>query len=269
MPRRGIMGKRFIILAMLISILVEANQCNIDVLHSTLNKYEYFLEQGTYEGQDWSSFPVKPKSRSDTFRLVFEHFVKNDGKTIVELGSTRSFTHGGLEGCNKDNPQYWTPNAPENWDWGAGLFTRMAAECLYHVHPEVHTVDIEFAHLKRCQLITAPYSSIIQYHHASSLNFLRICQFADGIDLIYLDTGNMTPIEETARLQLEEVEIIVERGLLSKHGLLLIDDVKNQTPKLFGDRSGLGKSKYSLPYLLEHGFEIVADEYQVVLRRVS
>lgn len=242
-------------------------QDTVDIMYSTLNKYKYFLEQGTYEGQDWSSFSVKPKSRFDTFRLVFEHFVKNDGKTIVELGTTRSFTHGGLEGCNQDNPQYWTPNAPQNWDWGAGSFTRMAAECLYHVHPEIYTVDIELAHLKRCQIITAPYASIIQYHHNSSLKFLRTCQFAGGIDLIYLDTGNMN--QDAARLQLEEAKIIVERGLLSKHGLILIDDVKNQTPKLFGDYSGLGKSKYSLPYLLNHGFEIVADEYQVVLRRVS
>lgn len=29
---------------------------------------------------------------------------------------------------------------PESWDWGAGSFTRVAAECLSHVQPEMHTV---------------------------------------------------------------------------------------------------------------------------------
>ena len=85
--------------------------------------------------------------------------------------------------------------------------------------------------------------------------------------MLYLDTGDMTPIEPTALLQLDEVKIVVKRNLLSPNGLILIDDVKNQTPKKFGDKSGLGKSKYSIPYLLEHWYEIIMDEYQVILRR--
>jgi len=42
-------------------------------------------------------------------------------------------------------------------------------------------------------------------------------------------------------------KIIVEKNLLTPNGILLIDDVKNQTPKKFGDTSGLGKSKYAIP----------------------
>jgi len=75
----------------------------------------------------------------------------------------------------------------------------------------------------------------------------------------------MNPIEPTAQLQLREAQIIVERDLLDDNGLLLIDNVRNQN--VTGDEPALGKSKYAIPYLIQHGFEIIADEYQVILRK--
>ena len=88
-------------------------------------------------------------------------------------------------------------------------------------------------------------------------------------DVIYLDTGDMTPIEDTSLLQLIEANQIVERNLLNINGLLIIDDVRNPTPKIAGETNNLGKAKYSIPYLLENNFEIVMDEYQVILKKKS
>ena len=218
-----------------------------------LEHYKAYLEAGTYMGQDWSSFQQIPKSRYDTFKLAFEHFETHNGKVIVELGTSRSFTHGGHIGCNRDDVRFWMPQAPENWDWGAGFFTRMAAESLEHLHPIIHTIDLQANHITRCKVMTKEFNHFIRYYVCSSIDFLKRCQ-PQSIDLLYLDTGDMTPIEPTALLQLTEAKIIVERNLLTPHGILLIDDVKNQTPKHFGDTSGLGKSKYALPYLLSHGF---------------
>lgn len=232
-----------------------------------LDPYKYFLEAGTYGNQDWSSFKEIPKSRYETFKFAFEHFVSQDGKIVVELGTSRSYVHGGHPGCNLSDPHYWTPENPENWDWGAGFFTRMACECLIQCSAKIHTIDINPEHIERCKLITVDFKDRMFYHVSSSQDFLRTCNFPHGIDLLYLDTGDMTPIEPTALLQLEEAQIIVERNLLSKDGIILIDDVRNQTPKKFGEKSDLGKSKYALPYLLEHGFEIVVDEYQVILKK--
>lgn len=232
-----------------------------------LKPYKKYLDWGTYEGQDWSSVSLLPKSRYQTFKAAFDHFEKNGGKIVVELGTSRSFTHGGLPGCNLDDPVHWKPELPENWDWGAGFFTRMSAMCLSHLSPVIHTVDLCPNHIARCKVMTNDYADILVYHVANSLEFLTNCDFPNGIDLLYLDTGDMTPIEPTAQLQLEEAKIIVERNLLSEKGLLLIDDVRNQTPKKFGETSDLGKSKYSLPYLLEHGFEVVMNEYQVILKK--
>lgn len=230
-----------------------------------LKQYKAYLEIGTNEGQEWSYFKQKPKSRYYTFKRAFELFEQMHGSIIVELGTTRSFVHGGLHGCNSDDISYWEPENPKSWDWGAGCFTRMVSESLAHTHPVIHTVDIVKNHIERCKIITKDFKDLITYHVTSSEHFLRT--FPLKIDLLYLDTGNMTPIEETAQLHLREAKIIIERDLIKKDGLILIDDVRHTTPKKFGEKSDYGKAKYSLPYLLAHGFEIIEDEFQVLLRK--
>ncbi len=250
------------VLALNITAL-QAEYCSV----SLLEPYRQFLVSGTYDHADWSDFKTPPKSRYDTFRKSFELFEENQGKVIVELGTSRSFVHGGLLGCNSDDTRFWTPNEPQNWDWGAGFFTRMVSASLCYLNPQIHTVDLISSHINRCKWMTKEYSNLITYHVASSLDYLAQCQFSEGIDLLYLDTGDMTPIEPTALLQLAEAKIIVKRNLIASKGIILIDDVRNQTPKKFGDTTGLGKSKYALPYLLENGFELVMDEYQVLLQK--
>ena len=194
--------------------------------------------------------------------MAFDHFEKTGGKIVVELGTTHSFVHGGHPGCDKDDIGYWHPHTPVDWDWGAGCFTLMAAEWLAHLQPQIFTIDNDASAIRRCQIMTKGYDAVL-HHRTTSEQFLKT--FPQKIDLLYLDTGYMNPIEHTARLQLREAKIIVERDLLTDNGLLLIDDVRNQN--VIGDASGLGKSKYAIPYLLENGFEIVADEYQVILRK--
>lgn len=243
------------------------NQEIFNHISTAINKYQLFMQKGTLENQDWSTFSTPPQARDVTFKKAFELFAENNGKTIVELGTTRSFVHGGLPGCNSDDVRFWTPNNPENWDWGAGCFTRVAAECLAPLNPIMRTIDLAQQHINRCKIITAPFAHFIHYHVCSSLTYLANTN--DKIDLLYMDTGDMTPIEPTAQLQLEEARLLVSRDLIASRGLILIDDVRNQTPKKFGEESDLGKAKYALPYLLEHGFEIIEDEYQVLLQKID
>ncbi len=253
--------KKIIMPSLLIMLSAQAT------IEDKIIKYKPYLKKGTYEGfGNWPAEKPLPRSRYYTFKKAFEHFEAHNGKIVVELGTTRSFTHGGHPGCCSSDTKYWTPYQPENWDWGAGSFTRIAAEALQHTNPEFHTIDLSARHIRICQKITEEFD-FMRYHVCSSVDFLRRCNFENGIDLLYLDTGNMTPIERTAQLHLEEARIIVERNLIAPNGIILIDDVRNQAPKQFGETSELGKAKYSLPYFLEHGFEIVADEYQVILKK--
>ena len=77
----------------------------------------------------------------------------------------------------------------------------------------------------------------------------------------------MHPIEPTAQLHLREAKIIVEKNILADNGIILIDDVRNCGPKSRGEKSDYGKAKYSIPYFLENGYEIIMDEYQVILKK--
>lgn len=251
----------YLSLILLISPFLYPTQENI--IAQKLAPYQEFLDSGTYEAASVQQMKIKPKSRYHTFKLAFEHFANNNGTVIVELGTTRSFVHGGLPGCCSDDTRYWTPENPERWDWGAGGFTRMAALCLAHCNPIIHTIDLDGGAIRRCQLITKDFKNIIKYHVCTSQYFLSQCA-PESIDLLYMDTGGIDL--ETARLHLEEAKIIVARGVVKKGGIILIDDVKNFIP---GDASNLGKAKFSIPFLLEHGFVIIADEYQVIMLRVA
>jgi hypothetical protein len=232
---------------------------------TVLDKYRAHLDEWTYAGQDWTPFDRLPLSRSATFGRAFDLFRRSGGRAIVELGTIRSYTHGGHPACNTDDRSSWKPDNLANWDWGAGCFSRVAAECLADLSPSIVTVDAAATHLDRCRLITASFARLFSYVHADSCEFLR--GYDGSIDLLYLDTGDMTPIEPTADLQLAEARIVLERELVPVGGLILIDDVRNQTPRAFGEQSDLGKAKYSLPLLLRHGFRIEMSGYQVLLMR--
>lgn len=208
-------------------------------------------------------FKLKPKSRYYTFKYCYDN-LKINTPVIVELGTSRSFVDGRFDGCNSDDIKYWEPNNPEKWDWSAGIFTKVFSNL--YPNSDFHTLDLMESHINRCKIMNNDMKNII-YHVSSSEDFLK--NFDKKINLLYLDTEDMTPIEETAKLHLREAKIIVERELLANDGIILIDDVKSIVPKQYGELSDLGKAKYSIPYFLKNGFEIVMDEYQCVLKKIN
>lgn len=204
-----------------------------------------------------------PKFRYDTFKYCWDAVKKNKFKTIVELGTTRSFVDGKYEGCNSDDVKYWEPENPDKWDWSAGCFTRVFGELIQGTDIELITVDMSSSHIQRSKTITSDMDNI-EYFVMSSEEFLSSGE--GQIDFLYMDTGDMTPIESTAQLHLREAKIIVEKNIISDGGILLIDDVRSPLPKMTSNEtSDYGKAKYSIPYLQENGFELVMDEYQVVM----
>ena len=73
--------------------------------------------------------------------------------------------------------------------------------------------------------------------------------------------------EFTAELHKREAILIVKHDILKDDGIILIDDVRNPCNDF--SKKNLGKSKYSIPYLLNNGYEIIADEYQVILKKIK
>ena len=203
-----------------------------------------------------------PLSRYYTFKYCYDYFNENNLNkiNILELGTSRSFVDGRFEGCNLNDEKYWEENNPEKWDWSAGCFTKVFS----NLFPDsnLNTVDLISDHIERCKYMNKDRNNII-YNVSSSEDCLKNTN--EKYDLIYLDTGDMTPIEETAQLHLREAKIIVERNLLNNSGLILIDDVMSCVPKEHGEESELGKAKYSIPYFLENGYKSVFNEYQTIL----
>ena len=224
-----------------------------DLLNNAMDYYYSNEENRKYFGNI-------PLSRYYTCKYCFENIKENP--VIVELGTSRSFVDGRFEGCNLNDIKYWEPNSPEKWDWSAGLFTKTFSNLF--PNSEFHTVDLMKSHIERCKLMNNTMNNIT-YHVSSSEEFLN--SFDKKVDLLYLDTGDMTPIEDTAQLHLREAKIIVEKEIVNKNGLILIDDVKSVIPKQHGEKSDLGKAKYSIPYLLENGYKVIMSEYQYILKK--
>jgi len=219
-----------------------------------------------YKNEDFIKFYSRvPKFRYDTFKYCWDYFLKKNFKTIVEMGTSRSFVDGKFPGCNSDDPKYWDISNPEIWDWSAGCFTRVFGELIQDTDIDLITLDLEAKHIERCKVITSNLKNI-QYFVMSSEDFLLNGE--GQIDFLYMDTGDVTPIEPTAQLHLRESKILVEKNLISENGLILIDDVRNPQSKKQDD-SEYGKAKYSIPYLQENGFSIIMDEYQIVMEKVK
>jgi len=154
------------------------------------------------------------------------------------------------------DPKYWQPRSPRKWDWGAGMFTRMCACELHERRPSIHSVDTSADAIAISRIATSDWPGLVTFHHMTSEAFLRT--FDGSIDLLYMDTGETG--DESAELHAREAAIVLSRGLLARRGIVLIDDV--HVPGRTAS-----KGARSIPLFCAHGFEVLIEDYQVVLQR--
>ena len=198
--------------------------------------------------------------RKNTFEESYNHVVSSmkekDEYTIVELGSSRSFVTGGKPGCMNPDVRYWNPDRPEDWDWGAGVFTKVFAENLKDKNCKIYTVDPDNNANFIVSTMCKDYKNVNIYKGYST-DFLK--SFSDKIDLLYMD--HMETSEASAIQHLEDIKLVINNKLMSENGIILIDDI--------GGDSTNGKGKYSIPYLLNEGYKKSRDEYQVLMVKDS
>jgi len=224
----------------------------------SIDQYKNFLDHNTNDGMGYAD---ESKSRYQSFKQCLNHLGTITNPKVLELGTSRSFVGGAFVGCNSDDPKYWNPNDFSKWDFGAGVFTIVFGQAGVNLT----TVDLAHDHIKRCKIMTDSLNIKCNHVVSDSINFLK--KTIMKYDLIYLDTGDMFPIEPSEDLQLEEVKVIISRKLLAPGGLLLIDDVLNHTPRSLGNiENKFGKSTKSLPYLLDNGFKLIFEGYQYILK---
>ncbi len=226
---------------------------------NNIEQYKKFLDHDTNDGMGHED---ESKSRYQSFKKCIDFLSVKSNPEVLELGTSRSFVGGAFVGCNSDDTSYWNPNDFTKWDFGAGVFTLIFGQ----TNCRLTTVDLISEHIKRCKIMTDSLNIKCNHVVSDSTAFLENTQ--KKYDLIYLDTGDMWPIEPSENLQLEEAKIIIERNLLSIDGIILIDDVLNHTPKKLGNLNNkFGKSTKSIPYLLSNNFKIMFEGYQYILQK--
>ena len=222
-----------------------------------LEQYKNLLDHNT---NDAMGYEDESKSRYQSFKKCLEFLKTIQTPEVLELGTSRSFVGGAFIGCNSDDPKYWDPNDFTKWDFGAGAFTLIFGQ----TNCNLTTIDLMEDHIKRCKIMTNSLN--IKCNHVVSDSVKFLTNTTGKYDLIYMDTGDMFPIEPSENLQLEEARIIVERKLLNPNGWILIDDVLNNTPRSLGVLDNkYGKSTKSLPYLLSNNFKLLFEGHQYIL----
>lgn len=227
-----------------------------------LETYKGSLDEGTFEGLRYKD---EEKSRFVSFQICVSYLksLPRQGK-VLELGTCRSYVDGKYEGCNSDDKKYWNPSDHSMWDWGAGCFSLLMSSL---AGAEVTSVDIVASHVERCKHMAGSLG-LKSFHNVVSDSVKFLADTPNKYDVIYLDTGDMWPIEPTCELQRIEAVHVISRDLLEDDGLLIIDDVLNGTPREQGDASNkYGKSELSIPYLEANGYEAVYKGYQYIYKK--
>lgn len=188
---------------------------------------------------------------SKTYELILENIKPKRKYVIVELGTSRSFKSWGISSDLKD----WFPDDPTRWAWSDGCFTRLFLDNLEKYDIVMYTIDPCPNAINVVKTMTQNNKNIVIIQ-TTSTEFLK--NFSDKIDFLYMD--HLESGEEACNVHLEDARLLIEKDLMNDNALILIDD----TPKLDTDFS---KGQYSIPYLLDNGYERVIHEYQMLLKK--
>lgn len=196
-------------------------------------------------------FNNRKKTFEKTYELILNNIDEKKTFNIVELGTSRSFVSGRIE----NRKEFWNPNKPKDWDWGAGLFTKVFADNLEGYNFKLYTIDPCSNAIKVIKTIIGNNKNI-EIVKGYSTDFLNNIDFK--IDMLYMD--HMESSKEACELHLSDIKLVIEKDLMSKKSLILIDD----SPQGYGFNC---KGLFSIPYLLKNNYKKVLHEYQVLLSK--
>ena len=180
---------------------------------------------------DWR-IPVGDK-RSDTFVQILALLESREVKTLVETGTSR--------------------NGDSNFVGDGGSTIIFGNWALYH-GAHLTSVDLDPVALENASAACVPYAEAITFVCSDSISFLE--NFNNTIDFLYLDSFDYE-IEDPLPSQEHHLrEIIAAEPFLAPHSIVMIDDC---------DLPGGGKGRLVIEYLLERGWKIIAQGYQVIL----
>ena len=139
---------------------------------------------------------------------------------------------------------------------GAGFFTYIVGNYLLHSGGTVYSIDLNERNAEFSRCWTTVFGSHVKVVNQDSLSFLST--FAEKIDVLYLDSLDTTEPDH-ARHAMQEF-LVVER-LLHDRSLIVVDDSPWNAGAI------VGKGALLVPYLIEHGWQVLYTGYQVVLSK--
>lgn len=179
------------------------------------------------------------RKRRDTFLKTMELMNQFGAKIIVETGTSRE----GLKGAKSN-----------------GAATIVFGKWASANEAFMHSVDISEESVKNAQeeVDNQKLQDFVKIHHSDSLAFLE--SFNQKVDLLYLDSydysNDIEVQQKSQQHHLEEFKRIENQ--LHENTIVLIDDC---------DLPNGGKGKLVITYMLERGWKVLMDSYQVLLVR--
>ena len=192
-----------------------------------------------------SLYPFMPfrydfRKRRETFKLSLKLLRQIKATTIVETGTSRE----GLKGAKSNGAAtiVFGKWAKEN---GAFLHSvDISEESVINAQKEVDRQELQ---------------AVIKIHLSDSLEFLRT--FDQTVDFLYLDSYDYSHTDVEIQKKSQEhhlLEFQAIEGHLHEKSIVLIDDC---------DLPNGGKGKSVIAYMLQHGWKILVESYQVLLVR--
>lgn len=177
--------------------------------------------------------------RYETFRIVLELLETRNVHTIVETGTAR---YGSA-----------------NFD-GDGGSTIIFSEWALDHNADFYSIDIDNANITTAKEAVSLYfpeqKDKIHFICCDSVSYLT--HFGRSIDFLYLDSYDYE-LDNPAPSQVHHLkEILAAYPLLTEKCIIMIDDCA---------LVGGGKGKLVIDFLLQRGWKIVKDSYQVILVR--
>jgi len=177
---------------------------------------------------------LKPSDkRFSSFALIEQLVVQRAPKIWVETGTARY----GRANCTGD-----------------GCSTMIFADFLRRYPGELYSVDIDSDALMRAKKAVRFAKDRVHFIPSDSIAFLK--EFSYPIDLLYLDSYdfNQANPEPSQYHHLKEIKAAQDK--LHKNSIVMIDDC---------DLPHGGKGKLVIQYLIERGWKVIHNGYQVIL----
>ncbi|MGO9935476.1 MAG: class I SAM-dependent methyltransferase [Steroidobacteraceae bacterium] len=143
-------------------------------------------------------------------------------------------------------------------DWSAGFSTYLIGFFLQqHGGGELHSVDLDAKNVAFARAWTRAFGDRVRIHQEHSHAWLS-AYAGRPIDLLYLDSADVGT-QAYQECSLREVQLALPH--LAAEAVILFDDTCWRAGEF------QGKGKLAVPWLLQHGWKIVAGGYQILMMR--